>query len=128
LFIGGTPIVWAGPISHWIEACDAMTALAPRVVVPGHGPITDVSGISDVRDYLEFVLESSRACHERGMDPWDAAVEMPLGQYEQLLDAERIAVNVAMAYHEIDPDQWPVVSAIDGFTAMSRYVNARLRH
>jgi len=62
------------------------------------------------------------------MDPWDAAVEMPLGQYEQLLDAERIAVNVAMAYHEIDPDQWPVVSAIDGFTAMSRYVNTRLRH
>jgi cyclase len=24
LFIGGTPIVWAGPLSNWVKACDAI--------------------------------------------------------------------------------------------------------
>ena len=27
LFIGGTPIVWAGPLSNWVAACDLMLGL-----------------------------------------------------------------------------------------------------
>ncbi len=45
LFIGCTPIVWAGPIANWIAACDAMIALDAPIVVPGHGPVTDPDGI-----------------------------------------------------------------------------------
>ena len=41
LFIGGTPIVWAGPLSNWVAACDLMLAMDVQTVVPGHGPITD---------------------------------------------------------------------------------------
>ena len=41
LFIGCTPIVWAGPIANWVAACDAMIALDAPTVVPGHGPVTD---------------------------------------------------------------------------------------
>lgn len=37
LFIGCTPIVWAGPIANWVAACDAMIALDAPTVVPGHG-------------------------------------------------------------------------------------------
>jgi cyclase len=55
LFIGGTPIVWAGPLSNWIAACDLMLGMDVDTVVPGHGPITDKSGVTDVRDYLAFV-------------------------------------------------------------------------
>ena len=35
LFIGCTPIVWAGPIANWVAACDAMIALDAPTVVPG---------------------------------------------------------------------------------------------
>ena len=45
LFIGGTPIVWAGPLSNWIAACDLMLGLDADTVVPGHGPLTDAAGI-----------------------------------------------------------------------------------
>ena len=122
LFIGGTPIVWVGPIAHWIDACDAMVALNPKVVVPGHGPICDSAGIIQVRDYLEFVLEQSSRRLARGMDPWDAALDIELGSFSSWLDFERISVNVAMAYHELDATHWPAVSAIEGFTSMSRYL------
>ena len=33
LFIGGTPIVWAGPLSNWIAACDLMLGLDAHTVV-----------------------------------------------------------------------------------------------
>ncbi|MEL6890444.1 MAG: MBL fold metallo-hydrolase, partial [Actinomycetota bacterium] len=52
LFIGGAPIVWAGPLSNWIAACDLMLTMQVDTVVPGHGPVTDRSGIVAVRDYL----------------------------------------------------------------------------
>jgi cyclase len=37
LFVGSHPIVWEGPISNWIAACDRILALDPAVVVPGLG-------------------------------------------------------------------------------------------
>ncbi len=55
LFIGGTPIVWAGPLSNWIDACDLMLGMDVDTVVPGHGPVTDKAGVTTVRDYLAFV-------------------------------------------------------------------------
>ena len=39
LFIGGTPIVWAGPLSNWVSACDLMLGMDVETVVPGHGPV-----------------------------------------------------------------------------------------
>ena len=41
LFIGGTPIAWAGPVKRWIDACDRIVAMDVEAIVPGHGPITD---------------------------------------------------------------------------------------
>ncbi len=40
LFIGSHPIVWDGPVSNWIRACDRpMLELDRRdLIVPGHGP------------------------------------------------------------------------------------------
>ena len=76
LFIGGTPIVWAGPLSNWIAACDLMLGLDPETVVPGHGPLTDTAGILAVRDYLSYVDEAATARHSTGMDAFDAALDI----------------------------------------------------
>ena len=45
MFIGGAPIVWAGPVDNWLKALDRITALEPEHVVPGHGRLTDLSGV-----------------------------------------------------------------------------------
>jgi glyoxylase-like metal-dependent hydrolase (beta-lactamase superfamily II) len=108
LFIGGTPIVWAGPLGNWIAACDLMLGMDVDVVVPGHGPLTDKAGVTAVRDYLAFVDAEATARHDAGMDAFDAAREIA-----QLVDAGddfgswgeagRIAVNVETVYRTIDP-------------------------
>ena len=104
LFIGGTPIVWAGPISNWIKACDAMLALDAPTVVPGHGPITDPDGIRAVRGYFEHILAEIDAAHGEGLTFAEAADRIDLGEYAHWLDSERVVVNVYQRYRELEPE------------------------
>jgi 2-keto-4-pentenoate hydratase/2-oxohepta-3-ene-1,7-dioic acid hydratase in catechol pathway/glyoxylase-like metal-dependent hydrolase (beta-lactamase superfamily II) len=104
LFIGCTPIVWAGPIANWVKACDAMIALDAPTVVPGHGPVTDADGIRSVRGYLAHVAEQAEAAYRRGLSFVEAADTIDLGEYANWLDAERVVINVYARYRELDPD------------------------
>lgn len=103
LFIGGTPIVWAGPLTNWINACDLMLGMDIETVVPGHGPLTDKAGIVQVRDYLSFVQHEASARFEAGMDAWDAARDIALNGFGTLGESGRISVNVDTVYRSLDP-------------------------
>lgn len=108
LFIGGAPIVWAGPLSNWVAACDLMLTMDVATVVPGHGPITDAAGIVAVRDYLQYVDTEASGRFAAGMDAFEAAREIGtlLGADERFSDLGefgRIAVNVEAVYREHDP-------------------------
>jgi glyoxylase-like metal-dependent hydrolase (beta-lactamase superfamily II) len=108
LFIGGAPIVWAGPLSNWVAACDLMLSMDVGTVVPGHGPVTDADGIVAVRDYLRFVDTEASGRFEAGMDAFDAARDIGrlLGadeRFSELGEFGRIAVNVEAVYREHDP-------------------------
>ncbi len=118
LFIGGTPIVWDGPIGNWIEACDRIMAMGCRTIVPGHGPLTDEAGVRAVADYLGFVRSEAKARFDAGMRVDEAARDIELGHYREWLDWERIAINVDSVYRELDPDR-PATSIIDLFRQMA---------
>ena len=104
LFIEGHPIMWAGPVSNWIGACERILALEPAQVVPGHGPVTDVRGVRAVRDYLVYIADEARRRFEAGMSATDAAFDINLSDYDSWGDAERIAVNVHTLYREFAGD------------------------
>jgi glyoxylase-like metal-dependent hydrolase (beta-lactamase superfamily II) len=108
LFIGGTPIVWAGPLANWIAACDLMLGMDVDVVVAGHGPITDKTGVAFVRDYLAFVDDAANRLHASGVDAWEATREIAAEikarpDFCTLGEFGRIAVNVDTVYKHLDP-------------------------
>lgn len=107
LFIGGTPIMWAGPVGNWLAACDRILALGARLIVPGHGPMTDAAGVRRVQEYLRFVDREARLRFDAGMTAEDAALDIALGEYRHWLDAERIAVNVDSLYRGYRGDTAP---------------------
>jgi len=119
LFIEGTPIVWAS-LSNWITACDRILELDATVLVPGHGPVTDASGVSDVRRYLRYVQDAARERFEAGMDASDAADDIDITAFSDWGDPERLAANVAAAYREFDPSR-PVLSPLELFVEMARW-------
>jgi glyoxylase-like metal-dependent hydrolase (beta-lactamase superfamily II) len=100
LFIGGTPIMWNGPVANWIRACERIEALDVDWVVPGHGPVTDRSGARAVREYLIYVRDEARKRFDAGLSVEQAARDIALGEYRSWLDRERIAVNVDALYRE----------------------------
>ena len=101
LFIGGTPIVWAGPLSNWIAACDLILGLDVEAVVPGHGPVTDKAGVAQVRDYLVFVAERGDGPPRGRHGDLEAARDIALGPFGDWGERGRIAVNVAAVYREL---------------------------
>ena len=107
LFIGGTPIMWAGPISNWIAACDLIRDLGASVVVPGHGPITDGAGAEEVGEYLRLVQQGVRRRHAAGMNPRDASRDLDLElngtRFGSWGDRERLVVTVHSVWRELDP-------------------------
>ncbi len=102
LFIGGTPVVWVGPIQNWIDACDLMADLEPRYVVPGHGPVTDVDGIRSVQRYLQFVKHAATEMFKAGVPPLEAAHRIDLGEFGKWHESGRIVPNVLNVYYELD--------------------------
>jgi glyoxylase-like metal-dependent hydrolase (beta-lactamase superfamily II) len=108
LFIGGTPIVWAGPLSNWVDACDLMLGMDIDTVVPGHGPVTDKAGVTTVRDYLAFVDREATERHAAGVDAFEAARDIgrmirATEEFGELSEFGRIAVNVDAVYRALDP-------------------------
>lgn len=108
LFIEGTPIMWAGPVANWLAACDRIIELGARVIIPGHGPVTDESGVRDVQRYLTYVRDEATARFEAGMDETAAADDIDISDFRDWGDPERIATNVATIYRELDPSLPPL--------------------
>ena len=100
LFIEGHPILWAGPVKNWINACDRIISMEVDFIVPGHGPVTDNRGVKAVRDYLVYIDTESRKRFESGMSALEAAKEIDLDLFSTWGDGERIAVNVNSLYRE----------------------------
>ena len=52
VFVGGHPVMWAGPVGNWIDACDHILGLDIETVVPGHGPVSGKEEVGALRAYL----------------------------------------------------------------------------
>ena len=101
LFHRGHPILWEGPVDNWIDACDRIVALDPEVVVPGHGPITDVGAVVALKRYLETLRDEVRQRFAAGMEVMEAARDIRLDDYADWGDPERMAINVDTIYREL---------------------------
>lgn len=78
LFIGCTPITWAGPLAGWLAAIDRISSLGATTFVPGHGPVCDQEAVDLLRHYLEWAQAEGGALLDRGVAPAKAARELLL--------------------------------------------------
>ena len=93
-------------------------------VVPGHGPLTDKSGLAEQLHYLEVVTAESRARYDAGTSVDEAAHDMVLDEFAGWIDAERLYVNVHTLYRDFagDPNPGDVLAM---FAGMARLQKAR---
>jgi glyoxylase-like metal-dependent hydrolase (beta-lactamase superfamily II) len=123
LFVGGTPIAWAGPIERWIAALDLVLDMDVATIVPGHGPVSGKSEVAEMREYLVTVEAQARRRYEEGLDVDAAIASIDLGRFADLPEHGRLAQNVLNVYQQLDPtvprpDRLTVltkIAALEGF-------------
>jgi glyoxylase-like metal-dependent hydrolase (beta-lactamase superfamily II) len=100
LFIGVTPIMWAGPVERWIAALELLLGLGAERFVPGHGPVCGAAEVRRLIDYWRWLDAASREQLDAGRSPAAAARALVLGDeiaargFAGWLGAERAVVNV----------------------------------
>ena len=74
VFRGRLPYVGGADSRRWVDALDRMLALQPRILVPGHGPVSQqpAADLLLTRDYLAY-LRRSMGEAARNLEPFDEA-------------------------------------------------------
>jgi cyclase len=107
LFKDAHPIIWQGPVSNWIAALQRLLAMDIETVVPGHGPLTDKSGLAEILHYLEVLTAETRRRHDAGMSMEDTVRDLTLDEFKDWLDAERTYVKLHTLYRDFVGDTEP---------------------
>jgi glyoxylase-like metal-dependent hydrolase (beta-lactamase superfamily II) len=108
LFSGAHPIAWAGPVSNWIGACERILAMDPELIVPGHGPLATPDAVRELKAYFEYLYEEARRCRTEGITALEAARAIALDRWADWGETERLVVNIANIYAELEGDQQPI--------------------
>ena len=123
LFKDSHPIVWVGPVSGWIDALQRLLAMELETVVPGHGPLTDKSGLREALHYLEVLSDEARRRYDAGMRFEEAVRDIALDEFKGWLDPERVYVNVHTLYREFTGET-ETPDVLTSFAGMARLARA----
>ncbi len=114
LFVGVTPVMWAGPVANLVAALQHLLDLRPQVIVPGHGPLATPQDVRAAIDYWGFLQEALAPRHRAGLTPEEATVDVlrsvafcatPFAQWAL---PERLLTNAYALYREwgTAPSAW----------------------
>mgnify|MGYP000023444683 FL=1 len=96
-----TPLARDGHVSNWIKVANGiLNHLDATTLIPGHGPVSGKEVVSATLKYLRLVKRKSRSHFQRGASVEDTSRAIPLGEYADWVEPERVMVNVQRLYQE----------------------------
>ena len=99
-FIGVVPLAVNGLISAWIEALDALIALKPASVVPGHGPIGTGRDLVNLRNYFADIQCIGRQAVAERLSLKEALSLLDPGPLGDWIESGRHDINLERAIQE----------------------------
>jgi glyoxylase-like metal-dependent hydrolase (beta-lactamase superfamily II) len=94
------PGVGAGSrISTWLASMDRFEKLQPKRIVPSHGPMGDISFVTNYRAYLTAVRDRT-ATHKKEGKSLDDTVKLVQDELGGKYDRNRMAGAIRVAYNE----------------------------
>jgi glyoxylase-like metal-dependent hydrolase (beta-lactamase superfamily II) len=105
LFVGVTPVMWAGPVDSWIEALDAILAMDADTIVPGHGPVGGPDEVRAMRDYWTWLDQAVAAQHRMGHRALEATIAVlrdpDAASWRRWLVPERTLISVTVMQRQL---------------------------
>ena len=102
VFRGVTPNSWSGPVAGLRRALDELMRLEPRIIVPGHGPVTDVAGVVELDRYWSWLEHHALRLLSAGHSVYETAERIVLGDdfaaapWGSWVCPERTVLNVVL--------------------------------
>ena len=66
VWIDQHPFMTQANSADWLKALDFIRALQPRYIVPGHGPLCDVTSLDRLTEYLSFLRQRTLDLYNAG--------------------------------------------------------------
>ena len=96
-----TPLARDGHISNWIKVADGiLNHMDVTTLMPGHGPVSNKEAVSKTLKYLRLVKRASQSHFNRGASVEEVCRAIPLGEYADWVEPERITINVDRLFQE----------------------------
>jgi len=95
------PLAVQGLVSAWVAALDAVMALGPLTVVPGHGPVAGLGDVAALRTYLASVLAAARHVAEGRASVLEALGSIDTSPVDGWAEPERTGLNFRRALREV---------------------------
>lgn len=101
-----TPLALPGHahVRGWLEAVDALVALAPCVVIPGHGPSGGIEILHAMQEWLRAVLVTAAKAVTTGVDARTLAHRVDTASVAGWAAPGRTALALAVAAAELTGD------------------------
>lgn len=129
LFVGVTPVAWAGPVGNIVQALQRVLALDVDIIVPGHGPFATPGDLRQQIAYWDWLQAELAPLARRGL-PVDEAARQCLaapsftrGGFAEWPAAERLFTSACTLYREWghDTDHLPgPLGQLDHFRRQAR--------
>jgi glyoxylase-like metal-dependent hydrolase (beta-lactamase superfamily II) len=103
---GVVPQTQLGRLAPWIDALGELQSQAPSIVVPGHGAPGPAAQLAAMRDYLQALLDGTRAAYERGDGLMETVQRLDLARFRGwALYEQHHRRNVHFAYLQIEEEE-----------------------
>ncbi|MCX5205095.1 MBL fold metallo-hydrolase [Streptomyces sp. NBC_00237] len=121
VFNGAHMVVWSDSLRACVTACDTLLGTGAQVFVPGHGRITERSGVIEIRDLLARVLDASVELATAGVGLGEAAYRVREAHGGTLAHPERLFTAVAAAYQDAGVEGVPAgtLPLVEGMAALA---------
>ncbi len=100
------PATFDADVKQWIAFLDEMGQLQPKVVIPGHGPVSGVESISNLRDYFDTMWSLVAEGYDEGKMDYEIAAsvkeEMKHFEAEYAGLYDRLGESVSHVYLQVE--------------------------
>ncbi|MBI2184966.1 MAG: MBL fold metallo-hydrolase [Thaumarchaeota archaeon] len=101
LFVGYHPMLEDSDLDDWVKSLEKMKTFKARIIVPGHGSLTDTAGIQDMINYLRTFKDNLSALKRKGRGKKDLMENPALLSLPEKRRPERIAANIERFYDKL---------------------------
>ena len=100
------PATFDANVKQWGAFLKELEGLNPRVVIPGHGPVSDASAVSNLHDYFDTLWTLVAEGYESGLPDYEIApgIKEQMQRFEDIYPGlyERLGESISHTYLQVE--------------------------